>query len=301
MSLGGLPGSLRLNVSDVSVSQGPAPPLSHSLPVTMSQMSQCLGALCLTASPSQCLNVSMSQGGSAWASVAMSQCLNVSGGLPGPARSVSTSQCLSCFGGVCLGQHGASQRLNVSVVSAGSAWASSALSMSQCLSCLREGLPGPARRVSMSQCLSVSGRSAWGRPGPAQPRLNVSVPQGGLLGGDQDQRSRVSQCLRCLPVSGSLSPLSRRRASASIQSVGEHPERRRAASRTLASIQSVGEHPEHRRVSTASASIKVGFGLGCGKATQKKLDRPYLNRARHPSRRNSPLNTLRAQGGCRAA
>ena len=207
--------------------------------VSMSQMSQCLRALpplCLTASPSQCLrclsvsgpsvsqpprhNVSMSlclRGGlpgPAW------QCLNVSmsrGGLPGPARSVSTSQCLSCFGGVCLGQHGASQRLNVSVVSAGSAWASSALSMSQCLSCLREGLPGPARRVSMSQCLSVSGRSAWGRPGPAQPRLNVSVPQGGLLGGDQDQRSRVSmsQCLRevclketrtsvaaCLNVSG---------------------------------------------------------------------------------------------------
>ena len=265
--------------------------------VSMSQMSQCLRALpplCLTASPSQCLrclsvsgpsvsqpprhNVSMSlclRGGlpgPAW------QCLNVSS-LPGPARSVSTSQCLSCFGGVCLGQHGASQRLNVSVVSAGSAWASSALSMSPCLRCLREGLPGPARRVSMSQCLSVSGRSAWGRPGPAQPRLNVSVPQGGLPEGDQDQRSRVSQCLRCLPVSGSLSPLSRRRASASIQSVGEHPERRRAASRTLASIQSVGEHPEHRRVSRASASIneppqhrqasKWDSGLGVGRQPKK--------------------------------
>ena len=175
MSFGGLPGSLRLNVSDVSVSQGPAPPLSHSLPVTMSQMSQCLGALCLTASPSQCLNVSMSQGGSAWASVAMSQCLNVSGGsawasterlnvsmsqlfrrgLPGPARSVSTSQCLSCLGGVCLGQLGA---LN----------------------------------VSMSQ-LSQGG-FAWA----STARLNVSVSQGGLPGGDQDQRSRVSmsQCLR---------------------------------------------------------------------------------------------------------
>ena len=178
------------------------------------------------------------------------------------------SQCLS---GVCLGLF--------SVVSAGSAWASSALSMSQCLSCLREGLPGPARRVSMSQCLSVSGRSAWGRPGPAQPRLNVSVPQGGLPEGDQDQRSRVSQCLRCLPVSGSLSPLSRRRASASIQSVGEHPERRRAASRTSASIQSVGEHPEHRRVSRASASIneppqhrqasKWDSGLGVGRQPKK--------------------------------
>ena len=159
--------------------------------------------------------------------------------------------------------------------------------------------------------LSASGRSAWGRPGPAQSRLNVSVPQGGLPEGDQDQRSRVSQCLRCLPVSGSLSPLSRRRASASIQSVGEHPERRRAASRTSASIQSVGEHPEHRRVSRASASIneppqhrqasKWDSGLGVGRQPKKKLDRPYLNRARHPSRRNSPLNTLRAQGGCRAA
>ena len=202
--------------------------------VSTSQCLRCLSVsgppLCLTASPSQCLNVSMSQAGlpgPAW------QCLNVSGGsawasterlnvsmlqlsrrglpgparsvsmsqlsrrgLPGPARSVSTYQCLSCLGGVCLGQlgalnvsvvsggvclgqHGAFQCLNVSIVSAGSAWASSALSMSQCLSCLGGGL-------------SVSGRSAWGGPGPAQPRLNVSVPQGGLPGGDQDQRSRLN-------------------------------------------------------------------------------------------------------------
>ena len=275
--------------------------------VSMSQMSQCLRALpplCSVSGPSVS-QPPMSQGGSAWASVAMSQCLNVSGGsawasterlnvsmsqlfrrgLPGPARSVSTSQCLSCLGGVCLGQLGA---LNVSMSQlsqGGFAWASTArlnVSMSQCL---REVCLGETRTsAAASQCLSASGRSAWGRPGPAQPRLNVSVPQGGLPEGDQDQRSRVSQCLRCLPVSGSLSPLSRRRASASIQSVGEHPERRRAASRTSASIQrrrasrasaSLQSIGKHQRASTASASIKVGFGLGCGKATQKKT-RPAL-------------------------
>ena len=343
MSLGGLPGSLRLNVSDVSVSQGPAPPLSHSLPVTMSQMSQCLGALPPSVSQPRRHNVSMSLclmgglPGPAW------QCLNVSmsqGGLPGPARSVSmsqclggvclgqhgasqclsclggvclgqhgASQCLSCLGGVCLGQHGASQRLNVSVVSAGSAWASSALSMSQCLSCLRGGLLGPARRVSMSQCLSVSGRSAWGRSGPAQPRLNVSVPQGGLPGGDQDQRSPVSmsQCLRevCLGETRTSVAASQSRVWASIQNVGEqHPERRRA-SRASASIQSIGESPEHRQASTSLHSIgkhQSGIRAWVWEGNpKKKLDRPYLNRARHPSRRNSPLNTLRAQGGCRAA
>ena len=145
--------------------------------VSMSQMSQCLRALpplCSVSGPSVS-QPPMSQGGSAWASVAMSQCLNVSGGsawasterlnvsmsqlfrrgLPGPARSVSTSQCLSCLGGVCLGQLGA---LNVSV---------------------------------------VSGRVCLGQHGASQC-LNVSVSQGGLPGGDQDQRSRVSmsQCLR---------------------------------------------------------------------------------------------------------
>ena len=62
-----------------------------------------------------------------------------------------------------------------------------------------------------------------------------------------------------------------RTSASSIQNVGEHPERRRA-SRASASLQSIGKH---QRASTASASIKVGFGLGCGKATQKKT-RPAL-------------------------
>ena len=249
---------------------GPCPPLSHSLPVTMSQclyvsggsawasmaMSQCLRGVCLGQhGASQRLNASVVSAGSAWASTerlnvsvvsagsawASTERLNVSmsqlsrRGLPGPAR---RSQCLNVSvvsGGVCLGQHGAFQCLNVSIVSAGSAWASSALSMSQCLSCLGGGL-------------SVSGRSAWGGPGPAQPRLNVSVPQGGLPGGDQDQRSRVSmsQVSPCLWESLASEPAA-----------------------------SVGEHPERRRASRASASIKVGFGLGCEKATQKKA-RPAL-------------------------
>ena len=207
--------------------------------VSMSQISQCLRALpplCLTASPSQCLrclsvsgpsvsqpspsqclNVSMSQGGSAWASVAMSQCLNVSGGsawasterlnvsmsqlsrrgLPGPARSVSTSQLSR------RGLPGPARRV----------------SMSQCLSCLRAGFAwASTARLNVSMSQLSQGGSAWGRPGPAQSQcLNVSVSQGGLLGGDQDQRSRVSmsQCLRevclketrtsvaaCLNVSG---------------------------------------------------------------------------------------------------
>ena len=37
-----------------------------------------------------------------------------------------------------------------------------------------------------------------------------------------------------------------------------------------ASIQSIGEHPEHQK--------KRGIGLGCGKATKKKLDRQNFNR-----------------------
>ena len=260
--------------------------------VSTSQCLRCLSVsgppLCLTASPSQCLNVSMSQAGlpgPAW------QCLNVSGGsawasterlnvsmpqlsrrglpgparsvsmsqlsrrgLPGPARSVSTYQCLSCLGGVCLGQLGA---LNVSMsqLSQGEfVWASTArfnVSMSQ-LS--RRGLPGPARR---SQCLNVSVVSG-----------GVSVSQGGLPGGDQDQRSRVSmsQCLRevCLGETRTSVAVSMSQVSPCLwESLASEP------------AASVGEHPERRRASRASASIKVGFGLGCGKATQKKA-RPAL-------------------------
>ena len=123
-----------------------------------------------------------------------------------------------------------------------------------------------------------------------------------------------------------------RGASASIQSLGEHrgasasiqsiAERRRA-SRASASIESIAEHrrasrasqsehrrasrasaTEHRRASTAShlehriQSIKTRFGLGCGKANQKNLDRPYLNRG-HPPAGNpthTHTHTLRMQG-----
>ena len=249
---------------NVSMSQGGLPgPAWQGLNVSMSQ--------CLNVSMSQCLNVS---GGSTWASterlnVSTSQCLG-SVWASAERLDVSTSQCLGS-----VWASGASQRLNVSVVSAGSAWASMAclnVSMSQCLSevCLDQhgasqclnvsvsqgGLPGPARHVSTSQCLSVSGRSAWA----STARLNVSMSQclREVCLKETRTSAAASQCLKCLPVSGSLSPLSRRRASASIQSVGEPP--------------------EHRRAPRASASIKVGFGLQCGKATQKKLDRPYLNR-----------------------
>ena len=214
MSLGGLPGSLRLNVSDVSVSQGPAP-------------------LCLTASPSQCLRCLSVSGPcpplSHSLAVTMSQCLYVSWGVClGQRGNVSMSQCLR---GVCLGQHGASQCLNVSGGLPGPARGVSmsqlsrrglpgparGVSMSQ-LS--RRGLPGPARSVSTSQCLSCLGGVCLGQFGAlnvsmsqlsqggfawaSSARLNVSMSQGGLPGGDQDQRSRVSmsQCLREVCLGG---------------------------------------------------------------------------------------------------
>ena len=218
LSPGPLPPSLSPSqVSDVSPASGPPPP-SHSLPVSMSQMSRLSPG---PPPPSHSLPVTMSQclyasggglPGPAWQclNASTSQRLTVSGGLPGPARSVSMSQCLNVSGGsawagtdltmshlsrlsrgvclgqlgasawanmaplnvsmsqclreVCPGQHGAPQCLNVSMSQGGLREVCLGQhGASQCLnvSVSQGGLPGPARRVSMSQCLSVSGRSAW--------------------------------------------------------------------------------------------------------------------------------------------